>query len=179
MAAAPAVPPGGASNIVLGRVTGAHGIQGWLRVWSYTDPPEALLDYPHWQLRRADGSEAPCRRRDAHFDGRVLRVALEGVVDRNAAEALGGCEIVVPRADLPPAGEREYYQEDLIGFQVVNTAGKVLGSVSHFAAGAAHPLLVVQGTQGVQDCWIPAAPPHLRRVELAERVVVVDWPDDF
>jgi 16S rRNA processing protein RimM len=162
--------------IVLGRVTGAHGIQGWLRVWSYTDPPEALLDYPQWQLRRADGSELPCRRRDAAFDGRVLRVALDGVADRNAAEALRGCEIVVPRADLPPTGEREHYQEDLIGFEVVNAAGRVLGLVSHFAEGAAHPLMVVKGEQ---ERWIPAAPPQLRRVDMARRAVVVDWPDEF
>jgi 16S rRNA processing protein RimM len=176
MTARPAAPGDGTSNVVLGRVTGAHGIQGWLRVLSYTDPPEALLDYPDWRLRRVNGSESPCQRRDAHFDGRVLRVALADVTDRNAAEELRGCEIVVPRTDLPPAGEREYYQEDLIGFDVVNTNGTLLGSVSHFVAGAAHPLVVVRGEQ---ERWIPAAPPYLRRVELARRVVVVDWPDEF
>ena len=162
--------------MVLGRVAGAHGIRGWLRVMSFTEPEEALLDYSPWQLRSADGNQQAYAVRDAAVAGRVLRVALEGIDDRNAAERLNGCEIVVARSALPAAGEREYYQHDLVGCRVVNTDGAELGELMHFAEGAASPLMVIKGRV---ERWIPAAPPHLRRVNLAERLVVVDWPEDY
>lgn len=165
-----------ASLVVLGRVAGAHGIRGWLRVMSFTEPEEALLDYSPWHLRGADGSEQQYAVRDAAVAGRVLRVALEGVDDRNAAERLHGCEIIVARSALPAAGEREHYRHDLVGCRVLNTDGVELGELTHFVDGAASPLMVIKGSV---ERWIPAAPPHLRRVNLPERLVVVDWPEDY
>lgn len=165
-----------ASPVVLGRVAGAYGIRGWLKVMSFTEPEAALLDYAPWRLRRADGSEQEYAVREAAVAGRGLRVALAGVEDRNAAEQLNGCEIVVARTALPAAGEREYYQHDLLGCRVVNTDGAELGELMHFADGAASPLMVIKGRV---ERWIPAAPPYLRRVNLPERLVVVDWPEDY
>ena len=159
---------------MLGAVSGAHGIQGWIRVRSFTDPPQALLQYPHWQLRSVSGQLQNCELEDATFDGRTLRVALVGVDDRNAAEALRGLEVVVPRSALPPTAQREYYQNDLLGFSVENLAGEQLGMVSHFLDGVAQPLMVV--VMGERELWIPAVPLQLRRVLLNERRVVVDWP---
>jgi 16S rRNA processing protein RimM len=162
--------------VVLGRVAGAHGIRGWLRVMSFTEPEEALLDYSPWHLRGADGRDQEYAVREAAVAGRVLRVALEGVDDRNAAERLNGCEIIVARSALPAAGEREHYQHDLLGCRVVNIDGAELGELVHFADGAASPLMVIKGRV---ERWIPAAPPYLRRVNLPERLVVVDWPEDY
>jgi 16S rRNA processing protein RimM len=161
---------------VLGQISGAHGIQGWLRVRSFTDPPQALLDYEPWQLRDASGALRSCELEDASFDGRVLRVALAGVADRNAAEALRGLEVVVQRAALPPTAEREYYQSDLLGFSVENLEGAKLGTLSHFVDGGSQPLMVVHGAR---ETWIPATPPHLHRVLLTERRVLVDWPAEL
>lgn len=167
----------GEARVVLGRVSAAHGIRGWLRVASYTDPPEALLEYPRWFLSRPDGPETAYELRDAQIDGGPhMRVALAGVDDRNAAELLRGCDIAVPRSELPPAAEREYYQQDLLGFEVVNLEGANLGVLGHFVDGAAQPLMVVKGAR---ELWIPAVPMHLKRVDLAGRRVVVDWPSDW
>ena len=170
-----------APRVVLGRVVAAHGIRGWLRVMSFTEPPEALLDYRHWLLTRADGSEQPCELRDAEFDGRHVRVALAGIVDRNAAELLRGCEVSVPRAELPAPAAQEYYQQDLLGFEVCNLEGVRLGVLSHFVGGTAQPLMAVRagGDADAREVWIPAVPRHLRRVELAARRLVVDWPSDW
>jgi 16S rRNA processing protein RimM len=166
----------GDTLLVLGAITGAHGIQGWLRVRSFTDPPQALLDYPDWQLRGAGGELRSCELEDATFDGRTLRVALVGVGDRNVAETLRGMEIVVPRSAMPPTAEREYYQNDLLGFAVENLDGVQLGTVSHFLEGVAQPMMAVTGER---ETWIPAVPLHLRRVLLNERRIVVDWPSDL
>jgi 16S rRNA processing protein RimM len=175
----PAVTAGAPAQplVAIGRIGAAHGIKGWVRVWSYTDPPEALLDYAGWQLRGADGRLRSCEVRDTELDGRGIRLALAGCEDRNAAEALRGLDIVVPRAELPPTAEREHYREDLLGFAVVNLGGETLGTLDHFVDGAAEPLMAVRN--GEQERWIPAAPSHLRRVLMAERRLVVDWPSDF
>jgi 16S rRNA processing protein RimM len=161
---------------VLGRVASAHGVRGWLKVLSFTEPPEGLLRYPVWRLRRSDGTETSYRLRDAQWDGRWVRAALEDVTDRDAAERLRGCQIEVDRSELPPTGEREYYQEDLVGLQVRNQAGVLLGRVSHFVAAPVQAIMVVAGTR---EYWVPAAPPHLRRVRLEQGEIEVDWPADL
>ena len=178
--AAPAVgasePAGGAGSVVLGRVLGAHGIRGWLKVQSYTDPPEGILQYKEWFLREPGRAPRPVQVRDFEFDGRWLRVSFEGVADRDAAELLNGAMIEVGRAQLPPTGEREFYRDDLVGCAVRNLEGVALGSVSHFVDAPAGAVMVVRGER---EHWVLASPTHLRRIDLAKREVEVDWPADL
>ena len=163
-------------SIVLGRIVGAHGIRGWLKVHSYTEPPDNILQHPVWTLQAAGGAPREYRVRDAEFDGRWLRASLEGVEDRNAAELLGGMDIQVARTALPPAGKREYYRDDLLGFEVRNLEGVVLGSLSHYVEAPTVPVMVVRGAR---EHWVPAGPPHLVRVSLERREIEVDWPDEL
>jgi 16S rRNA processing protein RimM len=163
-------------SVVIGRIGGAHGLRGWLKVLSFTDPPDNLLQHPVWSLRGPDGTATDYRLRDAEFDGRWLRASLEGVEDRDAAELLRGMEVVVARSALPPAGQREYYRDDLLGMEVRNLAGVVLGRVSHFVDAPAVPVMVIRGER---EHWVPAAPPHLLRVRLEQGEIDVDWPEEL
>jgi 16S rRNA processing protein RimM len=146
-----------------------------------------LLQHRRWRLRRPGGgaSEPQSDASDtapllqvlqAQWDGHVLRAALEGISDRDAAEGLRGCEILIERAALPAPPEHEYYREDLLGFTVRNVEGVVLGSVQYFLGLPGSAVMVVQGER---EYAVPAAPPHLRRVDLAQREIEVDWPADF
>ena len=99
---------------------------------------------------------------------------LAGIEDRDAAQTLRGAPIAVPRSELPPGDERDFYRADLIGCEVVNLAGVRLGAVTHFIEIPAHALMVVRGER---EYWVPAVPQHLRRVDLKSRQVVVDWYD--
>jgi 16S rRNA processing protein RimM len=81
----------------------------------------------------------------------------------------------VPRSELPQRDDRDFYRADLIGCEVANLEGIVLGHVQHFIETPAQVLMVVRGTQ---EFWIPAVPQHLRRVDLRERRLVVDWNAD-
>ena len=159
-------------------------MHGWLKVESYTDPPTALLDYPAWQLARAEsGSEAggatpqgPLMRLlggRPHGGKRSLLVRLEGIDSPEVAKAYATMEIWVPRAALPPPGPGEYYWVDLIGLDVTNLDGVSLGKVSHFVELPANPVLVVK--QGAKEHWVPMAPAHVKHVDLAARRVEVDW----
>ena len=89
------------------------------------------------------------------------------------ALALAGCWVQVLRESLPKPAEREYFRADLIGLTVQNDEGVVLGQISHFVDLPAAAVMVVRGEQ---EPWVPAQPPHLRRVDFESGLVFVDWP---
>ena len=157
--------------IQLGFVGAPFGVRGWIKLRSHTDPPERLLD--HRSLRIGHGSVWQNYRIEASGrSGGALTVKLAGVEDRNQAQALRGAEVCVPRSELPQRDDKDFYRADLIGCEVVNLDGAALGVVQHFIESPAQVLMVVRGAQ---EFWIPAVPQHLRRVDLRERRVVVDW----
>jgi len=159
--------------IQLGVVGAPFGVRGWIKLRSHTDPPERLLD--HRSLRIGRGSVWRDYRVEARGrSGGALTVKLAGVEDRDQAQALRGAEVCVPRSELPPRDDKDFYRADLIGCEVVNLEGLGLGVVEHFIETPAQVLMVVRGAQ---EFWIPAVPQHLRRVDLRERRVVVDWSE--
>jgi 16S rRNA processing protein RimM len=166
-------PPRADGYLTLGQIVGAHGVRGGVKVHSFTDPPEALLDSPDWSLVRPDGRRFEVELMQGSSHRGQLRVALDAVTDRDAAEALAGTWVQVRRDQLPPPGEREHYRDDLLGFEVHNLENVVLGQLSHFVDLPGGAVMVVRGEA---EYWIPASPPHLRRVEHAGRRLVVDWP---
>ena len=162
----------------LGRLGAPYGVKGWVHVQSHTDPPRRLLEYREWVLRLASGERLTRRVTEgrAHADGLVAH--LEGVADRDQAAALTGAVVEVDRAALPPPGDREYYRADLAGFSVRNLEGAELGTVSHFVDMPAGPVMVTLAPGGRQH-WVLAVPRHLRKVDLAARTILVDWPAEL
>jgi 16S rRNA processing protein RimM len=161
--------------IELGRLGAPYGTRGWLHVDSYTDPPEGLLKYRDWALRFSSGERGTRRVAEARRHGQSLVAQLEGVATRDDAAALTGAVIEIERAALPPAGEHEYYRADLEGLAVRNLEGVALGTVSHFVDAPAGAVMVVKGADG-REHWVLASPRHLRSIDLAARLIVVDWP---
>ena len=161
--------------IELGRIGAPWGVKGWVHVDSFTDPLDGILDYPQWTLRLGSGERTAYRLAEGrpHSDRLVAR--LEGIEDRDRAAALRGALIEVDRAELPPTGEREYYQADLLGLPVRNLEGVDLGKVDYFADTPTGPMMVVKGAR---DHWVPATPKHLSKVDLAAGLILVDWPLD-
>jgi 16S rRNA processing protein RimM len=160
--------------IELGRLGAPYGTRGWVHVDSYTDPPEGLLKYRDWALRFSSGERATRRVAEARRHGKSLVAQLEGVATRDGAAALTGAVIEIERAALPPAGEHEYYRADLEGLAVRNLEGVALGTVSHFVDLPAGAVMVVSGADGGEH-WVLASPRHLRSIDLAARLIVVDW----
>lgn len=162
----------------MGRIGAPFGVKGWVHVDSHTDPPDGLLNYPEWVLRSAKGECTARKVAEYRVNGDKLVVRLDGTDDRDGAAALRGAVIEIDREALPPPGERQYYQADLLGLPVRNTDGVELGTVRHFVDGPAGPLMVVQGAQG-REHWVPAVPRHLRRIDLAAGTILVDWPAEL
>ncbi|MEO8306935.1 MAG: ribosome maturation factor RimM [Pseudomonadota bacterium] len=163
------------SFMTLGQIAKAQGIRGWLLVRSFTDPPEALLEYEQWQVVSPSGAIRTVRLEEGDLYRDRLRVRLDGIIDRDEAQALSGWWVQVARGDLPPLGEREHYREDLLGFEVRNVEAVVLGRISHFVDLPTGAVMVVRGAN---EHWIPAVPQHLLKVHAAERWVSVDWHED-
>jgi 16S rRNA processing protein RimM len=123
-------------------------------------------------LRRGSGERVKHSVAEGQPHGDRLVARLEGIEDRDRAAALTGAVIEVEREQLPPTGEREYYQADLIGLPVRNLEGVELGKVSYFLETPTGPMMVVQGER---EYWVPAIPKHLSKVDLAAGWIVVDW----
>jgi 16S rRNA processing protein RimM len=166
-------------EVVLGRVAGAHGVHGRLRVTVLGDGPEHLLA-ARWLELSFDAREPlrdPARRRYAVASaapGRPgeVRLALEGVRDRDAAQALRGALVLGDAALLAPLPEGEHYWYELVGCAVELEAGGPLGTVREIWETGAHDVLVVEDAAG-RDHLIPAVDAFLRRVDPAARRIVV------
>jgi 16S rRNA processing protein RimM len=159
--------------IELGVVGAPFGVRGWVKLRSYTEPPDRLLEHRRLQLCVA-GVWRPYTVEAAGRSGGHLTIKLVGVEGRDQAGTLRGAPVGVPRDELPPRGARDFYRADLIGCDVVNEAGVRLGVIEHFVETPAHALMVVRGER---EYWVPAVPQHVRRVELQARRVVVDWDE--
>ena len=102
------------------------------------------------------------------------------VEDRDAAEALRGCEVYVPRSVLPPPAEGEFYWVDLEGLRVQTLEGVALGTVSHlFATGANDVVVVHDGAEG-RERMIPfVRPDFVRDIDFESGMITVDWDPEF
>jgi 16S rRNA processing protein RimM len=168
---------GGAGDrrVVVGRVTGVFGVKGWVRVYSYTDPPANILDYGPWFL--GDDGAKPSRVVDGSVHGRGIIARLEGIEDRDRARALIGSSIAVPRAQLGRPQQGSYFWFDLIGLDVVNLAGETLGRVTDLMQTGANDVLVLEGARRRLVPFVDG--PVVKSVDLDAGVVTVDWDSDF
>ncbi len=162
--------------VVLGRISGVYGVQGWVRVFSHTDPRQGILSYDPWFLGGAEQWE-PCHVAEGRTQGKGVVVRLDGVVDREAAAQLMGREIAVPRSQLPQAGPGEYYWTDLQGLEVRTTNDLFLGVVDRLFETGANDVLVVRGER---ERLIPYLPGQVvQRIDLSSGTITVDWDPDF
>ena len=159
----------------MGRLVGAFGIQGWVKVKPYTERPDGLEQFPIWVVDTPEGwREMAVEGFELHAKGPVAR--LEGCTDRTAAQKLAGCGIAVPRAALGEAEHGTLYQVDLEGFEVRGEDGRRLGTVDGFIDTASASVMVVKGEI---ERLIPFIAPYVTSVDREARRVTVDWKADY
>jgi len=167
--------PAGAGErrrVELGRIGAPHGVLGWVRVFSDTEPPENILRYRPWLVDDVEAVVLEGRRQ-----GKAVIARLKGCEDRDAAAALSGRRIAVYRDQLPPPRADEFYWVDLEGLDVETLAGLRLGQVSHLFATGANDVLVVQGERErlLPFVWEQV----VKDVDFGGRRILVDWDPDF
>ena len=164
-------------RILLGRVHGAFGVRGELKLESFTDPANAIFGYQPWILRDAQGRERELADARGRVTAKGIVATFPDVADRDAAEALRGSEVWVPRSALPPPNAGEYYWVDLEGLRVVNREGVDFGRVSHIFSTGANDVLVAEGDR---ERMIPfLQPDYVVSIDFEAGVVTVDWDPDF
>ena len=163
--------------ITVGRLHGAFGVRGEVKLESFTDPHRAIAKYQPWTLRDARGNERVCEGVRVREGGKGLIATIPGIEDKDAADALRGVDVLVPRSALPPPAPGEYYWVDLEGLRVVNLEGADFGTVSHLFSTGANDVLVAQGER---ERMIPfVQPDYIRSVDFDTGIVTVDWDADF
>jgi 16S rRNA processing protein RimM len=163
--------------LLLGRIHGAFGVRGEVKLESFTEPAQAIFRYQPWTLRDAQGRERELSGARGREGGKGLVATLPDVADRDAAEALRGTELWVARSVLPPPKPGEYYWVDLEGLRVANLEGADFGTVSHLFSTGANDVLVAVGER---ERLIPfVEPDYIRSVDFDAGLITVDWDADF
>jgi len=168
-----------ADMVVMGRIAVPYGVQGWVKIQTFTQELDSLLDYPDWYLGKNElGNWQEREVVEARMHSNSLIAKFAGCDDRNAAFALKGQEIAVPRDELPAAEEDEYYWSDLVGLQVYNLDSLHFGQVQGLLATGANDVLVVKSEGGPQRL-VPFTNDAIKEVDLAAGKLLVDWPADW
>jgi len=170
-------------KITLGKIGAVYGVKGWLKVHSFTDETEAILDYFPWSLKLGNKTQSvEITDWRKHNKGLIVKVA--GLDDRDRAQALVGSEILVNEAVLPELPEGEFYWRDLIGMNVVTTNGYDLGSVSEMMETGANDILVVKANPKDAFSKKERLIPYLFEqviisVDANTKQICVDWDPGF
>jgi len=167
--------------IVVGKVLSVHGVRGELKVYSFTEPPANLLDYPRWILRDEQQSRAVALSASRR-QGKNLLVQLEGFNDRDQALQWVGFEICVARSELPQLEDGEYYWHQLEGLKVIEQNGRLLGRIEHMLATGANDVMRVlpcPGSLDERERLLPYTAHCVQRVDLAAGELHVQWDADF
>ncbi len=163
--------------MTLGKISGVFGVKGWVKVHSFTDPIEKIVEYGCWQIKH-QGTWQKVELSAGKRQGKTVVAKLIGLDDRNEAMLYSGDEIAIFRDQLEPTAEDEYYWYQLEGLQVVTTEGVDLGTVHHLIETGANDVLVVQ--QGDKERLVPFTVGHtVTEVSLAENLITVDWDPEF
>ena len=162
-------------RVILGRINGVFGTRGWLKIYSYTRPRDNILSYPTWALcanHTWQMFDVIAHRRQ----GAGFIASLNGISEREEAVALVGSEIAVDREALPRIGAGEYYWANLIGLEVFDQRGTILGTVTGLLETGANDVLVVGGAK---ERLIPYVKDrYVIEVDVEHGRMVVDWHEN-
>ena len=164
-------------RILLGRIVGAFGVRGEIKLESWTEPRTAIFHYQPWILRNPAGQESTLTGARGRQSGKHLVAVFPDITDRDVVEAMYGTEVYVARSALPPPKPDEYYWVDLEGLQVRTVDGVELGRASHLFSTGSNDVLVVQGDR---ERMIPFVQPEfVVSVDFEANLIVVDWDPEF
>lgn len=159
-------------HVELGRVVGVFGVRGWIRLRSHTVPPDGILLYRRWHIAGREWQVA-----EGHAQGDTVVAGLKGLEDRDAALTLRGQGIEVARSALPKPRKGEFYWTDVLGSEVVSTAGAKLGTLSSVTSNGAQDVMVVTGERERLIPFVTGA--IVQYVDPVAKRIVVDWQPEY
>ncbi len=169
--------------ILLGKISGVHGIKGWVKVFSYTSPRLKITEYSQWYLKsKKDQSWVSQKLIEGKEQGKNIIARLDKVKYRDEAEALIGTEIAIHKDQLEVLAENEYFWRDLIGLSVETIEGEKLGKIDWLFDTGSNDVIVIKETEGVEvkEHLLPFVfDDVIKSVDLETSLMIVDWDPEF
>ncbi len=171
--------------VEVGRILGAWGVQGGIKVKPFSSDPQALFSSKRWFVEPSElkpGQVVPPLLRvvQAREQNEVVVATVQEVADRDAAQALAGARIFIGRSSFPTPDSDEFYWVDLIGLDVLASGGVRLGSVIGLIETGPHCVLRIRPADAeAEEVLIPFVDAYVSRVDLPGRTIHVDWQSDF
>ena len=167
--------------IVIGKIVSVHGVRGDVKIYSFTDPIDNLLEYRRWTLRRGDDVKQ-VELVKGRLQGKILVATLKGLTDREEARTYADFEICIPRSELPQLTGDDYYWYQLQGLTIINQVEQVLGRVDHLLETGANDVMVVKPFDGSLDDrerLLPYTDQCVLKIDLEAGEMRVEWDADF
>lgn len=161
-------------KVCVGAIAGAFGVRGEVRLKSFTAVPEDIASYA--PLETEDGAHSYTVKITRQIKN-GLAARLSGVTNKDAADALRGTQLFVPRERLPSLPDDEFYHADLIGLTVTDTGGAALGKVMAVLNNGADDLLELSTPGQKQTVLLPFTKAVVPTVDLSQGRIVADPPD--
>lgn len=168
-------------QVVLGRIRGVFGVKGQVRVESFTEPAENILNYARWRVSTRGGHRILCPISGQwHGPGLVVQLGTEDggtIADRDSALALVNADISVARTELPELTEGEVYWSDLVGLRVLGLDEQELGRVVRVVDNPAHPILELDSEPPLLIPFVRGA--IIDSVDTEAGIIHCQWSADY
>ena len=168
--------------ILLGSISGIHGVKGWLKIFSHTSPRIKITEYNQWFLRKRNEDWKPIKVLGGKVQGKNIIALLDGVTDRNQVESLIGSEIAIESNQLEKLLDGEYYWKDLIGLSVLTEEGDELGKIDWLFNSGSNDVIVVKDKRSgeVKERMLPFLRDDVvLSIDMDKSEMIVNWDPDF
>ncbi|WXU00446.1 MAG: Ribosome maturation factor RimM [Catillopecten margaritatus gill symbiont] len=162
-------------RLLVGTINGLFGVQGWVKIFSHTEPRKNILTYKPWYIE-VGGRWQTLEFTNGREQGKTIVAKIKDIDDREQARELIGIDVYIEKSQLPKLEKGEYYWEDLIGLEVIGQSGFAFGKVENLMDTGANHVIVVRGEK---EHWIPYIKPFLIETNLEKQQILVDWDENF
>ena len=162
-------------KLLVGKINGFFGVQGWVKIFSYTKPRKNILEYQPWYFLDNETYKV-IEITSGREQSKTIVAQVKGINNRDEALQLIGKDLYINKDQLPELDNDENYWHELTGFRVINKNEVDLGIVDYFVDTGSNHVLVIKGET---EHWIPYIEPFLVSVDKHKKVISVDWDENF
>ncbi|WP_028388584.1 ribosome maturation factor RimM [Legionella fairfieldensis] len=162
--------------VIVGRFGRVHGVKGFITVHSFTEPRDNILRYSDWHIY-LDKQWQPLHVLHVEVNDKSILAQVEGYCEREQVADLTNVEIAISRNQLPSLKHGEYYWYQLMGMQVMNQHGQLLGNITGIMPTGANDVLIVEGEKRYLIPYLPSQ--FVLDVDTSQGIITVDWDVDF
>jgi len=165
--------------VPVGKISGAFGVKGWVKVFSFTEPRKNILSYSPLYISRK-GEWIEVKKSGGRTQGKGVVMELENVTDRDQVLPLIGAELAIKNTQLKPTTKDEFYWSELVGLTVINLQAQTLGKVDHLLETGANDVLVLKVDGEDEKRLIPFVMDEIvKLVDVDNKLIQVDWGVDY